>query len=134
MASSVEPADRAAKRLTGGTVLVVDDEILVRMSTADMLNDLGFTVVEAASGEQALQLIETGLRPDFLVTDQSMSGMTGTQLARTLRELVAGVSVLVVSGYADMSETAPEFANLGKPFRQLELSSAMEKLISARKT
>lgn len=115
-----------------GTALVVDDEFLVRMSTADMLGDLGFAVVEAGSGEEALSLIDNGLRPDFLVSDQLMPGMTGIELARTLRELVPGIAVLIVSGYADMSDQAPEFATLTKPFIQRQLASAMEELSTRR--
>jgi CheY-like chemotaxis protein len=57
-----------------GVALLVDDEALVRMSTADMLTDLGFEVVEADSGEDALRLLRSSTSPDLLVTDHLMPG------------------------------------------------------------
>ncbi|WP_324808750.1 response regulator [Sphingomonas sp. LY29] len=64
-----------------GTALLVDDEELVRSSTREMLTDLGFSVVEAASAEEALHLVGQGLELDLLVTDHLMPGMSGTELA-----------------------------------------------------
>ena len=75
-----------------GTVLLVDDEDLVRESTAEMLADMGFHVVEATCPEAALRLIADGLLPDILVTDHLMPGMTGTELAGKLRALHPGVA------------------------------------------
>uniref|UniRef100_UPI001D0DF353 response regulator n=1 Tax=Klebsiella pneumoniae TaxID=573 RepID=UPI001D0DF353 len=63
----------------------MDDEELVRASTADMLADLGYTVVEAASGEQAMQLLDSGLKFDVLVTDHLMPGVSGTDHAGIVR-------------------------------------------------
>jgi PAS domain S-box-containing protein len=122
----------SVERSSAGTALIVDDEELIRMSTSDMLADLGYAVVEAASGEEALDLLSNGLAPDFLITDHLMPGMTGTELARAIRNTNPNTSVLIVSGYADVEGIAPEFANLTKPFRQAELSSAIEQLISDR--
>ena len=65
--------------------LLVDDEELVRMSTADMLIELGFDVVEAGSAEDALQLLKTGTMPNLLITDHLMPGMNGADLAREAR-------------------------------------------------
>ena len=65
----------------------MDDEELVRMSTADMLIDLGFEVVEAGSAEDALQLLKTGTMPNLLITDHLMPGMNGADLARAARAI-----------------------------------------------
>jgi PAS domain S-box-containing protein len=116
---------------TAGTALLVDDEALVRESTADMLEDLGYDVVEAASAEEALQLIKGGLRPDVLVTDHLMPGMNGTDLAHQVRADLPGASVLIVSGYADAEEIAPDFARLLKPFRASDLGSSLAALTAA---
>ncbi|WP_323162549.1 response regulator, partial [Pseudomonas rhodesiae] len=70
--------------LVRGTVLLVDDEELVRASTAYMLAELGYCVVEAASGEQALELMHTKQPFDLLVTDHLMPGISGTELARAV--------------------------------------------------
>jgi PAS domain S-box-containing protein len=113
-----------------GTVLLVDDEELVRASTAGMLADLGYRVVEAECGEAAIALVEDGLQPNLLVTDQLMPGLSGTDLALRLRDRFAGLPVLVVSGYADLDSLSPAFPHLSKPFRQAELAAALEKVRS----
>jgi PAS domain S-box-containing protein len=115
-----------------GTALLVDDEELVRASTADMLAELGHTVVEADSAEAALRLIEQGLRPDLLVTDHLMPGMTGTELARSLRMRLPDTAVLVVSGYADADGIAPDLPRLTKPFGSAELAAALEAVTDGR--
>jgi CheY-like chemotaxis protein len=66
--------------------LLVDDEDLVCMSTADMLMDLGYRVAEASSATEAPRRIREGRNPDLLVTDHLMPGMSGAELARDLKE------------------------------------------------
>lgn len=112
-----------------GIALLVDDEMLVRMSTADMLADLGFDVQEAGSGEEALALIGQGVRPDLLVTDHLMTGINGVELARAAREVVPGLPVLIASGYAEVDGITPEIPRLVKPFRNAELEAAVTALL-----
>ncbi len=110
-----------------GVVLLVDDEEAVRASTADMLTELGYAVVEAASAEEALRLFDGGLSPDLLVTDHLMPGMTGAELIRHVgaaRKLPA----LVVSGYAEVEAVAPDLPRLAKPFRRADLAAAIRSL------
>ncbi len=114
-----------------GRALLVDDEELVRMSTADMLSDLGYAVVEAASGEEAMRLIDMGERFDLLVTDHLMSGMTGTDLARAVRSTRADLPVLLISGYAENEGIAPDLPRLTKPFRKDELAMSLAHLSTA---
>jgi PAS domain S-box-containing protein len=109
-----------------GTALLVDDEPLVRASTAEMLGDLGYTVVEAASAEEALRLISEGVHPDILVTDHLMPGMSGTDLARRARQAQQDLRVLIVSGYSDLEGIAPDLPRLIKPFRSSELAMALQ--------
>lgn len=108
-----------------GIALVVDDEELVRASTADMLEDLGFHVVQAASAAEAMSVLDGGARVDVLVTDHLMSGMTGTQLAYAVRERRPELRVLIVSGYAEVEGIAPDLPRLTKPFRQVDLATAL---------
>jgi PAS domain S-box-containing protein len=91
----------AASRPGLGTALLVDDEEMVRMSADDMLTDLGYDVVEACSGEEALELIDGGLQPDLVVTDHLMPGMTGVELAESLRTSRPKLPLLIISGYAE---------------------------------
>jgi PAS domain S-box-containing protein len=108
-----------------GTALLVDDEALVRMSTADMLGDLGYSVVEAASAEEALNLLGQGLELDLLVTDHLMPGMNGTNLARLVKDSRPNVPVLIVSGYADDDGIALDLPRLTKPFRNADLAASL---------
>jgi PAS domain S-box-containing protein len=123
----VERGDEPA-RLAAGTALLVDDEDVVRMTAADMLTELGFRVVQAESGERALQMLDQGLLVDLLITDHLMSGMTGAQLAYAVRERRPAVRVLVISGFAEAEGLAPDLPRLTKPFRQTELSAALQEL------
>ncbi|HET6941134.1 MAG TPA: PAS domain S-box protein [Sphingomicrobium sp.] len=112
-----------------GIALLVDDEELVRMSTADMLIDLGFEVTESGSAEDALDLIQSGKRPDLLVTDHLMPGMNGVDLAQAARAIIPELPVLIVSGYAEAEGLAPELPRLTKPFRNAELAASLSVLI-----
>jgi PAS domain S-box-containing protein len=111
-----------------GTALLVDDEELVRMTTAEMLSDFGFAVAEAGSAAEALRLIRDGLRPDLLITDHLMPGMNGTELARIIRSEQPGVQILIVSGYAESEGVAPDLPRLTKPFRSDELAASVASL------
>ncbi|MGZ6020112.1 MAG: PAS domain-containing protein [Phenylobacterium sp.] len=111
-----------------GTALVIDDEELVRTSTANMLADIGYNVVEASSAEAALKLVSGGLHPDLIVTDHLMPGISGTELARRLRSENMNIPVLIVSGYADVEGIAPDLPRLTKPFLRAELAAALAAL------
>jgi CheY-like chemotaxis protein len=113
---------------TRGQALLVDDEELVRMSTADMLADLGYDVTEASSAEEALLLLRQGASPDLLVTDHLMPGMSGVELAREARLLNADLPVLIVSGYAELDGIASDIPRLTKPFRNSELAERLADL------
>jgi CheY-like chemotaxis protein len=124
--STVRPrADLGAAR---GTVLLVDDEEAARASTADMLEELGYKVKEAHSGEVASTLVAQGFAPDLLVTDHLMPGMTGVELARTLRVSAPNLPVLIVSGYAEAEGLASDLPGLTKPFRSADLEASLAAL------
>jgi CheY-like chemotaxis protein len=106
-------------------VLLVDDEPLVRASTATMLSALGYGVIEAESGSEALRLMEE--RPvELIVSDQLMPGMTGTELAAEVGQRWPGIPVLIISGYADLESISPNLPRLNKPFRRRDLADAIE--------
>jgi signal transduction histidine kinase/CheY-like chemotaxis protein len=115
-------------RLVAGTVLLVDDEDIVRTTTVDMLAELGFRVLQAESGERALEMLQSGVPVDLLITDHLMSGMTGVQLAQAVREYWPSIRVLIISGYAEAEGLAPDLPRLTKPFRQKELSAKLHEL------
>ena len=113
----VAPAAGSGK----GTVLLVDDEVLIRMSTADMLAEAGYEVVEASSAEEALKLFDGGAHIDMLVTDHMMSGMTGGELAHLVRDRRPDLPVLIISGYAETDGMPSDLPRLTKPFREADL-------------
>ncbi|WP_158266466.1 GAF domain-containing protein [Allosphingosinicella deserti] len=118
-------ATPAAMPSASGTVLLVDDEEAVRATTADMLADLGFAVIEAGSAEAALARLRAGADVDLLVSDHLMPGMTGTVLVREARALRPDLPVLIISGYAEAEGIAPDVPRLTKPFRQADLAAAI---------
>jgi CheY-like chemotaxis protein len=121
----VEVAERQSVR---GVALLVDDEELVRASTSDMLADLGYRVIEAASGEEALQLLHSGQPFNLLVTDHLMPGINGTDLARVVSSSRPGTAILLVSGYAEREGLDPDIPRLTKPFRKDELAASLSQL------
>lgn len=120
-----EPDICDAPRPGAGLALVVDDEPLVRASTAACLAELGYGVMEADSAEAALALMDTGLRPDVLVTDHLMPGLSGVELARRVRARQPAAAVLIVSGFAEVEDLAPDLPRLVKPFRHDDLAAAL---------
>jgi CheY-like chemotaxis protein len=109
------------------TVLLVDDEILVRFATAEMLRDAGYEVIEAASGPSARELVRAGLTPDILVSDQLMPGMKGNELAAELGEALPGLRVLLATGYTDLPDL--NLPRISKPFGAAELVERVRALI-----
>jgi len=104
------------------TILLVEDEEVVRLMLVEVLTRQGYTVLDAGRGAAALALAESTAKPvDLLVSDMSMPGMTGWDLAQSLRKRRPGIPVLFMSGYND-HETAcwgrmdPPARHLYKPF------------------
>ena len=109
------------------TLLLVDDEPLVRAGTAEMLREMGHVVIEADGGADALRQLEGGLQVDALLTDYMMPQMDGAALARRVLERHAAMPILVITGYAggDLEIGLPMLA---KPFRRTELGRALFEL------
>ncbi|MCW3797918.1 response regulator [Sphingomonas sp. BN140010] len=112
-------------------VLLVDDEELVRLGTAEILHDLGHQVVEAGSGSQALELLRTGTEPDLVITDYLMPGMTGTELAAEIRRERPQLPMLLATGYANLAgDEMASLPLLTKPFRQAEVAARIAELMT----
>lgn len=110
------------------TVLLVDDEDLVRAGTAEMLRELGHQVYEASGGAQALATLASRIEVDAVVSDYMMPRMSGGELAKRLRERYPNLPVMIITGYAggDLNLGLPQLA---KPFRQADIAAALERLI-----
>jgi CheY-like chemotaxis protein len=111
------------------TVLAVDDDTLVLVNTAYMLEDLGHDVIQASSGREALELVRSGRPIDLVVTDQAMPQMSGTQLAAMIRAERPDLPVLLATGYAEMAPGCdPGLPRLAKPFMQKDLAQAIARI------
>lgn len=106
----------------GETVLVVDDEPSVRMLVADILEELGYTALQAVDGASGLRVLQSDVRIDLLITDVGLpGGMNGRQMADAARIARPRLSVLFITGYAETAvlgagQLAPGMAVLTKPF------------------
>lgn len=111
------------------TVLAVDDDVIILMNTTALLEDLGHRVIEAHSGEEALQLMHDHPEIDLLITDQAMPGMTGSQLIEAIRRERPEMPIILATGYGETpSDQDLAFVRLGKPFNQMDLQQAIEAL------
>jgi PAS domain S-box-containing protein len=126
-AEAIEQAERGIE-MKPALVLLVDDEDLVRITTAEMLRETGFEVVEAADGAAALRLVNEGLTPTFMVSDHVVPGMSGAALAKAVRDRCADTKILMISGFTAEDEDASEFACLSKPFAKDALANALAML------
>jgi len=109
-------------------VLLVEDDALIRMSTAEMLIDLGHAVTEAEDGKEALGLLERG-RFDVMLTDLSLPGLPGDELAATAVARQPGLGIVFASGYdrlPNRGEALKEAMLLQKPYDESALADALK--------
>jgi signal transduction histidine kinase len=111
-------------------ILVVDDDPLVTESTSAMLEDLGHAVIEALSGARALDMLRLGAKVDVVITDHAMPAMTGTELARQIRQIWPSLPIILATGYAELPNGEdPGLPRLSKPYVQEELASQIAKVL-----
>ena len=116
----------SAPRTRPLVVLAVDDDGLVLMNTTVMLQDMGHTVFEATSANQALDILRREQSVDLVITDHAMPKMTGVQLAAAIKAERPGLPIILATGYAELPPGVDnELPKLGKPFRQHDLMQAV---------
>ncbi|MBB3266911.1 CheY-like chemotaxis protein [Azospirillum sp. OGB3] len=119
--------------VTPATVLVVEDEALVRMMTVDLIEDMGYRVIDAGSAEEALEHIRDEPRIDVLFTDIRMPGLDGFALAERVRALRPSIKVIYATGYADMERTPSPHAIgplLRKPYEPDKLNETIQQAMA----
>jgi signal transduction histidine kinase len=110
-------------------VLVVDDEPLVALLTASMLEDLGHDSQVVPSGHSALNVLRADAHIDAVITDYAMPDMTGAELAAQIRRLRPGLPVILATGYADFpNSNVQDLPRLSKPFGAHELATILATL------
>jgi PAS domain S-box-containing protein len=130
-APPVKPAEEQWQG--NGTVLLVDDEEFVRSIGTDMLKELGFEVVTAEDGQEALDIYTGRQNIDIVILDLTMPRLDGEQTFHALRALKPAVKVIISSGYNEQDVTS-KFAGMGlagfvqKPYKFSVLRDALRKL------
>jgi PAS domain S-box-containing protein len=132
-ASAARTAEHAA---TGETVLVIEDEPIVRGVVLEMLAEQGYRTLEAIDGPSGLKILRSGQRIDLLVTDVGLPGMNGRQVADQAREGRPDLKILFITGYAESVAMADGFLQPGmemitKPFDLDHLAQRIRAMISA---
>ena len=117
-------------------VLLVEDELALRMVIVEVLSDLGYTVLEAGNSQSGLQIVKSSVRIDLLLTDVGLpGGMNGRQLADAARERRPGLKVLFLTGYAESvvagnSGMEQGMEIMSKPFALDKLVAKVEGMVS----
>ena len=125
------PAIENRKDTMGATLLLVDDDFLINLSTKALLEDLGHTVFDANSGARALEVLKKESSIELMITDYAMPGMTGVQLAEAARALRPGLPILLATGYAELpAGKAFDLPRLSKPYLQSQLAEQIAALLA----
>jgi len=119
-----------------GTVLLVEDEAILRMVLADQLADLGYETIEAGDAGGALDVLGGGAELALMITDVDLPGMDGRALSAEARRLRPGLGILFSTGDVNAVRDWPGYdpanmATVGKPFALDELARAVDALVSA---
>lgn len=128
--ADVAPPSPTVERAEGRpmTILLVDDEPLVRGNTAALLAEMGHQVIDCASPTEALGRLDGAWRPDLLVTDQVMPQMSGVELIQAIRRRLPDLPALIISGYPEGDEPELRAGRLAKPFGVRDLADAIATL------
>jgi PAS domain S-box-containing protein len=117
-----------------GTVLLVEDDASMRVLVAEVIRELGCRVVEAADGPAGLRTLQSDDEVDLLVTDVSLPGLNGRQLAEAGRELRPSLPILLITGFAGSPaaewDLGPGVEVIGKPFRMNKLVSCVTAMLA----
>jgi CheY-like chemotaxis protein len=128
LAETVPPVAAKTQR---ARLLFVEDDFLIGLSTASLLEDLGHSVIRVSSGSEALAVLGGTEAVDLLITDYAMPGMTGMQLAEEARKLRPNLRILLATGYADLpSKAGFDLPRLSKPYRQKELAEHIDAMLA----
>jgi len=133
-----EPVPSTAQAVSQGTVLLAEDEQVVRDLTARILTDVGFDVLSADGGHQAVALAQQHEGPiDLLLTDVVMADINGCELARQISQRIPSIPVVFMSGHsrasiAQYGVQQEEFAFLQKPFSPQNLIDIVNEALSKR--
>jgi len=114
------------------TILVVEDDNIVRMLIVDVLEELEFKVLEADGSEQALEVLQDATKEvDLMMTDVGLPGMDGRELAGEARKLRPALPILFASGYAENIDAPADMHVIGKPFSIDQLRDKVKSILQS---
>ena len=114
----------------GSTILVVEDDAIVRMLIVDVLEELEFNVLEADGSGQALEMLKNvSQHIDLMMTDVGLPVMDGCELANEARALRPALPILFASGYAEKIEVPGDMHVIGKPFSIDQLRDKVKSIL-----
>jgi PAS domain S-box-containing protein len=117
-----------------GKLLLVEDEAGIRMMTSSYLGHLGYTVMEAENGNEALRIFrEHSEEIDLIITDIIMPGMRGDDLVREIQNERKDILAIFISGYADIGSLNQEITILEKPFSFPDLGRCVEEILAKKR-
>ena len=124
-----EPSPRCERNVRD-TVLVVEDEVLVRMVVADELRKAGYTVIEASSAHEALDLLRNGVDVRVIFSDVRMPGpMDGVGLARVVRSEFPMIKIVLTSGNLTPLDWAEHHGFFQKPYDAAKIIKHVKRLL-----
>ncbi|MFC6478989.1 response regulator [Pseudomonas asuensis] len=127
--------DTAISLGSGETVLVVEDEAVVRGLVIEVLKELGYEVLEAADSKSAIPILESHQRIDLMISDVGLPGLNGRQLAEIARQFRPELKVLFATGYAEGSYVkgylGRGMALITKPFAIDTLAARIKEMLAA---
>jgi CheY-like chemotaxis protein len=118
-------------------ILLVEDSDGVRAYAKDVLEELGYWVIEAVNSEEAMRLVSAKPRIDLLFTDVVLPGISGRELADQIKQLYPHIPVLFTTGYTrnaivHQGRLDPDIHLLNKPYTQQDLARKVRELLDAR--
>ena len=118
-------APAASHQKAATRILLVEDDVFVRLMTFDLLVEFGYEVVEASTGAEARELFAN--RPDIVITDINLPDIDGLDLASEFRAMAPGVPIIIASGNA--AAPGVSYIWLQKPFRSTGLQDAITRAL-----
>ena len=138
--ASADDTNRAVAVVTAGTgqtVLLVEDDVSVRMLVRDVLEELSYTAIEAGNATEAMPILTSDTRIDLMISDVGLPGMNGRQLAEVARTHRGDLPILFVTGYAENAAIRAGFlgtnmAMITKPFSLEDLANKIGEMVTTR--
>ncbi len=130
MCALEQPCPEAETCPAARTVLVVEDEVLIRDLIARHLRGSGYQVIEASDAREAMEVLASGETIDLLFTDVVMPGvMNGIMLARWVQQNRPGIRIVLASGRSDLAKSLPGERLFPKPYDPAEVEAYIRKLL-----